>query len=282
MECRSLAETMGYREFTEELKSAFLKLLPDYIGVAHKRIGTKIKNDGTPITDLDNTSLARLRELFVKHFPDDLIIGEEDKRSEEEIREILTRETEYQLTADGLDGTGNYRMGTSSYGASISRRHGHRILYAAEFRPIEQILRGNGFFFAVRGYGAWQWCEEHKTYHRLQTAREGELERVVVMLEGSSKKFFKPPISKLGKTTTTRPSFSSCIAATTVAMGKASALVTADNKPWDNWPSILMIEEAGGIVTDWQGNRITPDNCGNIVAAGNTVDHARIIEILNK
>ncbi len=101
------------------------------------------------------------------------------------------------------------------------------------------------------------------------------------MLEGSSKRFFKPPLIKLGLEETTRSSFSSCVAATTVARGDTSALVTIENKPWDNWPSIGIIEEANGIVTDFKGNPRNLENCGNMVAVANKRDLDRIVELLN-
>lgn len=274
---------MDYRRFTEDLKVLFMKLLPLYVGSAHGNVGTKIKvkPDTTPVVDLDNLALARLRELIQAHFPEDLTIGEEDRRSPAEMARILSDQDRCQWTIDGLDGTWHYIRRTNSYGGMASRRQGNRILYVTVFRPVDTVLRGNGFFYAEHGQGAWEWCGDCRLYHRLQTAPYGALERVTVLLEGPSKGFFRPPITKLGQVITTRPSLSSCIAATTVARGDATAVVTVDNKPWDNWPMIAMIEGAGGIVTDYQGQPYSLADCGNIVAAANEEDHARLIELLN-
>ncbi|MEK7147095.1 MAG: inositol monophosphatase family protein [Patescibacteria group bacterium] len=272
-----------YKAFTKEVKSLFFELLPLYIGNADEEIGTKIKPaDGTPVTSLDHYVLKRLRKLIAKNFPNDYTIGEEDQKNPEEIKKILTRQNQYQWTIDGLDGTGSLILGTNSYGAMICLRCGSKILYAAGFRPIDYQLRGNGFFWTQYGKGAWEWFEADKKDHQLHTVKAGKLKRMTILLEGSSKKFFRPPITFLGNAETTRASLSSFIAATTVARGKASALVTVENKPWDNWPSIIFIQEAGGIVTDWYGNPWTPENCGNIVAAANKKDGDHIINILNK
>ncbi len=278
-----------YEQFTKTLHVAktlhdlFWELLPLYIGKPHQEIGTKIKpEDGTPVTDLDNHSLALIREVIEKHFPGERVIGEEDTRSPEEIQKILVSYDEFQWTADGLDGTGNLRAGLTSYGVAVSRRRGNEILFSADFRPFDAQCKGNGFLWAAEGAGAWEWCKEHDEFHKIHVAPAGKLERLVVLLEGSSKKFFKPPITYLGQAETTRCSFSSCVASAAVARGQASALVTVENKPWDNWPSIGIIEGAGGIVTDWQGNPRRLDDCGNMVAEGNKVDHARIIELLNQ
>ncbi len=266
---------MGYEAFTTALRGLFLSLLPNYIGTAHEQLGDKIKGDGTPVGSLDHLALAKLREVVHNYFPADSTVGEEDNIKDENHGE----RPEWYL--DGLDGTGNRRMGLNSYGAAISRRQGDDVLYAAIFRPVDQTLRGNGFFYAENGRGAWQWCEEHQLYHQLHVAREGQLERLTVMLEGSSKKFFKSPqVSELGKTLTVRPSFSSCVAATALAQGHVGALVSVDNAPWDNLPAIIFAQEAGGIVTDWNGDWPTFENSRNIVASGNGTDQRAILKLL--
>lgn len=259
--------------------------MPDYIGTAKEQMGDKIlktKPDGTPVGDLDNLAMETLRECIKKHFPDDYTIGEEDERDEAEMRRILARTEEFQWAIDGLDGTGNRRMGTT-YGAMVSRRKGNEIQYAAFFRPVDQMLWGNGFIEAEYGCGAWQWHgDDTRDITQLIAAQHSALERHTICLEGSSKKFFKnPTIVNLGKTVTVRPSVSSCIAATAVAMGKVSALVTVENKPWDTWPAIVLTQEAGGIVTDWKGESVMPANCGSIVAAGNKIDHEYVLQLLN-
>lgn len=269
--------------FTDELRNLFIDLLPLYIPKAHGRADTKVtvKDDSTPVTDVDTHTLAQLRTLIAQWFPLECTIGEEDRRSSEALAAILTNVHECQWTIDGLDGTWHFTRGTNSYGAMVSRRQGNCILYAAIFRPVDMALRGNGFFVARHGEGAFEWCRDCNVYERIRTADYDALERKVVLLEGSSKRFFTEPLLSLGKKITTRPSLSSCIAATTVARGDATALITTGNKPWDNWPVILMIEEAGGVVTDHQGNPYRLEDCGDIVAAANATDHAELIVLLN-
>lgn len=269
-----------YEKLTEELRQCFVGMLPQYIRRAHARRDDKIKPDGTPVGNLDVFTAERLRTLIVSEFSGERIIGEEDQRSDDDIAQLLANREECQWTVDGLDGTGNRSLGTFSFGAMVAQRRGDEILFAAIFVPTKEREEGNGFLCAIRGTGAWQWCGDHQEYERLRTARHGALERITVMLEGSSKKLFEPPISNLGLVITTRSGFSTSVATTAVAEGKASAFVNTDHKPWDAWPAMLVIEEAGGIVTDHQGNSVTPDRCGNIIAAANPEDHGTIVNIL--
>ena len=267
--------------FLRKLRKLFLDLTPRYIGGPHDPRNDKIKNDGTPVGNLDLYAMTKIRELIEKNFPGDSTIGEEDKKSADQMRELLNDQANCQWTIDGLDGTGNRSMCTNSFGAMVSRRKGDKILFAALYRPTDEILRGNGFFYAEYGQGAWQWCGECKNYHNLRATKHDDLERLTVMREGKATKLPYEPIITLCRQITTRPSFSSCIAATTVATGKASALVTVDHDPWDDWPASCLIKEVGGIVTDWQGKPWTP-SCRNMVAAANPEDHATIVEILNR
>lgn len=270
-----------YDVFTEYLKNLFREHLSQYIGKRHEIRKIKIKSDGTPQGDLDNSMLAVLRAAIAQHFPGDFIFGEEDQKSAEQLRTILDCQDRFQWTIDGLDGTGNRILGTNSYGAMISRRRGADILYAVSFRPIDEQLRGDGFFYAELHQGAWQWCSIHGQYERLHTSPHS-LDRITVLLEGSSKEFGHPPIPELMKFFTTRSSLSCCVAATTVAQGKASALITINNKPWDNWPAMLLIKEAGGIITNWQGCPCLPQACSTIVAVANREDQQKILDFTKR
>ncbi len=287
---RSGGWTMEFENFTHDLRHLCMELLPYYIGSAHEKMDTKAKEDGTPVTDLDNYTLKRFRDLITSRFPGHFTIGEEDKRSAEETARIISREDQYQWSIDGLDGTWHYEAGTNSYGAALALRYGPTLLYAMYFRPIDMMLRGNGLFWAERGNGAWEWCGCKKCggrYHRLHTVPYNS-RRLTILLEGSSKRFWTTSVRNIGANITTRPSLSSCIATTTIARGEsleARVLVTSGHKPWDGWPIALFIEEAsretGGKVTDHQGNPYSASDCSNLVAAGNEVDHTRIIELLN-
>lgn len=64
-----------------------------------------------------------------------------------------------------------------------------------------------------------------------------------------------------------------------VASGKLDGLAGVMVNPRDVLPGVLMVEEAGGIVTDIQGNPFTPQS--RSVLASNTVIHQELLSILN-
>lgn len=65
-----------------------------------------------------------------------------------------------------------------------------------------------------------------------------------------------------------------------VAGGTLDIAVDAGLKPHDFLPIIPLIEEAGGIITDWQGKPLTPASKGDVVMAGDAHIHAMAVEVL--
>ena len=57
-------------------------------------------------------------------------------------------------------------------------------------------------------------------------------------------------------------------------------VVEAGLKPYDVGGLIPLIEEAGGVITTWSGDR--PENGGSIIAAGSADLHAAALDVLNR
>lgn len=266
----------------EAVRKEFGRMLPLYLRKPGDKRKDKIKpEDGTPVGKLDVYAQDRLIRVVKRFFPNDVFLAEEDMKSPKEIKKILADQTTYQWSIDGLDGTGNRGMRLLSFGAMLALRKGNKIVLAILFRPADEKLTKDGFFFATEK-GAFNWRGDLGKYKRIRTAKPGQLERTTVLLEGSSKKFGKPPLSNLVVNITTRASLSSVIAATTVARGEASAYVCEGNKVWDIWPAWRVIESAGGCIANFDGERPTVNNCEDVVIAANPTDLAEALASLNK
>ena len=61
-----------------------------------------------------------------------------------------------------------------------------------------------------------------------------------------------------------------------IAAGSADAFIYSGAKPWDIAPGVLLVEEAGGIVTDWSGDPRAWIESGDILA-GCHPTHARLL-----
>ena len=73
-----------------------------------------------------------------------------------------------------------------------------------------------------------------------------------------------------------------CYGYALLAAGYTDLVIESDLKPWDVAALVPVVENAGGVVTDWQGNAL-----GNgadtyaIVAAGDARVHAEAVRLLN-
>src|SRR3546814_9579481 len=70
-----------------------------------------------------------------------------------------------------------------------------------------------------------------------------------------------------------------CYAYALLAAGHVDLVIENGLKPYDVGALIPLIEQAGGIITTWDGGR--PEDGGNIVAAGSRFLHEQAMAILN-
>jgi fructose-1,6-bisphosphatase/inositol monophosphatase family enzyme len=72
-----------------------------------------------------------------------------------------------------------------------------------------------------------------------------------------------------------------CYAAGLLASGFVDLMVEASLQPYDYLPLIPVIEGAGGVVTDWDGERLGLHSDGRICAAGDARAHQAALALLN-
>ncbi len=70
-----------------------------------------------------------------------------------------------------------------------------------------------------------------------------------------------------------------CYAYALLAAGHVDLVIESSLKPYDVGALIPLIEQAGGVITTWDGGR--PEAGGNIIAAGSKVLHDQAMSILN-
>lgn len=69
-----------------------------------------------------------------------------------------------------------------------------------------------------------------------------------------------------------------CYSYCLLAQGCIDLVIEADLQAYDIVPLIPIIEAAGGVVTDWEGNR--PVNGGKVVASANSVLHEKVLQLM--
>ena len=219
-----------------------------------------IKPDRTPVTQADREAEQAITRMLGLAFPDWGFLGEEfGERGSREIRWII----------DPIDGTRNFVRRIPIWAVLIALEEHGAITTGVVLNPVTGEL-----FTARRGEGAFlngerlrvSDCEAMKDatvlHSGLRLVREtGHWDGFVRLFDAGSR---------------TR-GFGDYYGYGLVAEGKAEIYVEVDLKPWDVAPVKILVEEAGGRLTDFAGR---PTIYGGTVLATNGRLHAEALRLL--
>lgn len=219
-----------------------------------------------PVTEGDRAAELAMRAILAERRPDDAILGEEFGH------EPGTSDLTWVL--DPIDGTRAFLSGTPTWGVLISVAVGNVPIYGI----IDQPYIGERF---EGGLGRAQVAGPHGT--RPLAARPGRALSQSILFTTFPE--LGTPAERAGfeavakRVRLTRYGID-CYAYALVACGQIDLVIEAGLNPYDIQAPIAVIEAAGGIVTDWQGNRA--DQGGRVVAAAHRQQHEAALEILSR
>jgi histidinol phosphatase-like enzyme (inositol monophosphatase family) len=233
------------------------------------RSGLKVIDKGgqyyDPVTEGDRAAETAICALIEAHFPDHGILGEEHGSR--------GLDRDYVWVIDPIDGTRAFISGVPVWGTLIGLYHKGRAVMGLIDQPFtgERYL-ADGSQSLYRGPDGEKVlktsdCESLKnpilftTSPHIFEGREAERYRLV---EAQSRLF------RYG---------TDCYAYALLAAGHVDLVVECSLKPYDVGGLIPVIEQAGGIITTWDGGR--PEMGGSIIAAATPALHAEVMAILN-
>lgn len=204
-----------------------------------KGVTVDIKGDGTPVTVADRTSEQTAREWIEARFPQDGILGEEfgETRAGAKRRWIL----------DPIDGTKTFIRGVPLWGTLVAVAEGERILAGAAYFPAV-----NELLVASPGQG----CYFNDTLTKVSTV--SQLSQAVVL--STDERFLQSPDKgnawrALAAKASLDRTWGDCYGYLLVATGRAEVMVDEFLSPWDAAALQPIIDEAGGVFSDWTGAR---------------------------
>jgi len=217
------------------------------------------------VTEVDLASEAAIISVISDAFPSHRIVAEEGGGG--------AKESDYIWWIDPLDGTTNYIHGYPCYSVSIALEYRGKIIVGVVYDPTRDEL-----FCACRGAGA----ELNGMPITVSTA--ASLEECLLATgfpyDRSRRRFALTVAARLlEKIHGLRRAGSAALDLAYVAAGRLDGYWEFGLKPWDTAAGILLVEEAGGEVSDFQGNRFTIHN-GEIAAANRTI-RRRLLEVMN-
>jgi myo-inositol-1(or 4)-monophosphatase len=226
-----------------------------------------LKGIGDYVTDLDRQSENIIIQVIKASFPDHGIHAEESGKEDQQ--------SEYRWIVDPLDGTANYVQGIPLYGVSIACLIQNQVTVGVIYDPERDEL-----FWAVKDHGAFL---NGKAVH-VSKKKEMAYSMLASGFPWRSKNYLNPYIRSFKdlflQAAGLRRMGAAVIDLAYTACGRFDGFWEMKLQPWDIAAGILLIEEAGGVVTDFYGKEDFYQT-GNVVA-GNSDIHARILEVTKK
>lgn len=221
---------------------------------------------GNFVTDYDLKVQTLLREKLLNLLPEAVFFGEEDDADKADIRKG------YAFIVDPIDGTANFTRGYRASCISVALAKDGYPIMGVVYNPYLQET-----FWAEKGKGAYLNGEQiHTSGHTLEESLI--LFGTAPYVEDLSKKSFEIAYQYFSKAQDLRRSGSAAIDLCSLACGRADFFFELRLCPWDYAAGALIIEEAGGIVSDLQGNPVTYDKKQTVAARAPGVELLKNIE----
>jgi myo-inositol-1(or 4)-monophosphatase len=213
-------------------------------------IAVQSKSQNDYVTEVDRAAEAAIIEVLRENYPQHGILAEESGES---------GDSEYQWIIDPLDGTTNFIHGFPQYAISIALARNGVLEQAVVFDPVR-----NELFVATKGAGAYL------NDRRIRVSRRTRLNECLIGT-GFPFREFDHIDAYLGafreltqKTAGIRRPGAAALDLAYVACARLDGFWEMGLKPWDMAAGVLLIQEAGGLVSDFAGE-------GNYLATGNVV-----------
>lgn len=229
----------------------------------------RAKSDpGDIVTEVDEASEKYIIDRIKAAFPNDHILAEESG--------ALGGKNDGRVwIIDPLDGTRNYMTGIPFFCVSIALTVNGEPEVGAIYDPIHDEM-----FFAKKGGGAYLNGEPISVCG--MNSLDESLISVSWVNRKADRKAFIDYIDRISlKTSYFRRLGSAALVMSYVACGRLHAYMQAGLCPWDVAAGIVIIQEAGGLVTDFQGRPIDLHNGELEVLTANPALHKQLSEIIN-
>jgi len=205
-----------------------------------QNIKIEYKGDADLVTAADRKSEALIRERIREHWPEHDVVGEEGG--------FRDTGSEFRWYVDPLDGTTNFAHGFPVFCVSLGLQRRGQLIAGVCFDPTR-----NELFAAERGGGAYL---NDKAIH---VSKVGKLAESLVGTGFPSHKRHKNPNIHFYhqitlRTHGVRRAGSAALDLCSVACGRLDGFWEFNLNPWDTAAGVLMVEEAGGQITDFEGS----------------------------
>lgn len=205
-----------------------------------RNVAVRAKSDGSPVTEADIAAEAAIREILLARYPGDGFYGEES--------EALRMDAEYLWIVDPIDGTKSFVRRYPMFSTQIALMHHGRLIAGVSCAPV---------------YGETAWAEEGAgaflDSEKLAVSTIATIEEATVstgnlrsLARGPQWAAFGRLVARLDRIR----GFGDFLHYHLLAAGKIEAVVESDIGVLDIAALTVIVEQAGGRVTDLEGEPI--------------------------
>jgi myo-inositol-1(or 4)-monophosphatase len=218
------------------------------------------------VTDLDIRSEQTILKSLTKRFGDYNILSEEKGK--------IDRPSQRQWVIDPLDGTHNLILGLPLLAVSIALVDDGEVVAGV----ISHVMQ-NRLYVGQRGCGATV------DNHLLHVSGLAEIARAKVGHIVSFEEKLKPRALNLVTSLRTAcqrllDTWAPSVEWSLLAHGKLDALVSLGSGLYDRLAGMLIVREAGGLITDFDGNPVDDYHTDYLLASNGTDLHSKLLELI--
>ena len=229
-----------------------------------KPLDVEKKSDLSPVTQADRAIEATMRDSIVKEFPTHGILGEE--------HENARLDAQYVWVLDPIDGTKSFVSGMPTFGTLIAcLRDGTPELGIISIPPTGERWTG------LRGRPSTFNGEPCRTSHRTRLAEAILYTTTPDAFDAAGSAQF----DTLSRQVSMRRFGGDCYGYGLLASGHVDLVMEMDLHPYDYMALVAVIEGAGGVITDWKGEKLGLKSEGKVLAAANAALHAQALGALS-
>ena len=236
------------------------------MGYFAQHVRVEYKGDADLVTVADRKSEALIRERVGQLWPSHSILGEEQG--------LVETGSDYRWYVDPLDGTTNFAHGFPVFCVSMALEHKGSRIAGVVFDPTR-----NELFSAGRGSGSFL------NGQPIHVSRVANLAESLLATGFPSHKRHKNPNILFYhqitlRTHGVRRAGSAALDLCDVASGRFDGFWEFNLNPWDTAAGVLIVQEAGGTVTDFHGGPFQIDSHQTL--ASNGLLHQALLEEFDK
>ncbi len=236
-----------------------------------KRLGSALtiehKGAINLVTDADRESEELIVSSIERAYPGHTIVAEERPQG--------GKSPIYKWYIDPLDGTTNFSHGYPIFAVSIAHEVKNRLVLGVVYDPTRDEL-----FRAVRGRGAYLNDDQ------ITVSTVDELDKGLISTGFPYDLRTNPdkPIREFNRflmvSQAVRRDGSAALDMCYLACGRYDGFYERNLGPWDTAAGCVIIEEAGGVITDFRGKPFRPG--GKTILASNSLIHMQMMEVLEQ